>query len=99
MQVLFSVPSLLQVLVPVDSLSFPLVVPTFKLHRKRDDIVDIFAVIARSDNLLPAHWTLWGALAWLGTLVFTRYEGFHETCMAEQMTLMKTTLVFARETV
>lgn len=73
------------VVVPLDSLSFPLIDPTLRLelHRKRDNIVDLFAMIARSDNLLPAHWTLWGAFAGLGTLIFTRYEGFHEAGMTE----------------
>lgn len=88
------------VVVPLDSLSFPLVDPTLclELHRKRDNIVDIFAMIARSDDLLPAHWTLRGAFAGLGTLIFTRYEGFHKACMAEQVTLKKNIeLVFVRE--
>ena len=74
------------VIVPLDSLPFPLVDPTLclELHRQRHNIVGIFAIsLARSDNLLPAHGTLRGAFAGLGTLVFTRDEGFHEAGVAE----------------
>lgn len=103
MQRLFETSSVLQpsVVVPIDSLSFPLVDPTLrlKLHRKWDNIVGIFAMITWSDDLLPAHWTLGGAFAGLRTLIFTRYEGFHETCMAEEVTLRQTELIFVRETV
>ena len=60
--------------------------------------MNIFAMIVRSDNLLPAHWTLRGAFAGLGTLIFTRDEGFHEACVTEQVALKKkkTELVFIR---
>ena len=72
--------------IPINSLSFPLVDPTLRLqlHRKRDNIVVfIFAMIAWSDDLLPAHGTFGNAFAGLRALVFTGYEGFHEACMAE----------------
>lgn len=75
--------------IPINSLSFPLVDPTLRLqlHRKRDNIVVILAVvlavIAWSDDLLSAHGTFRDAFARLRTLVFTGYEGFHEACMAE----------------
>lgn len=87
-------------IVPINSLSFSLVDPTLclKLHRKRDYIVVLFAVITWSHDLLPAHWTLGDAFSGFGTLIFTSYQGFHETCMAEQVTLKKTELVFIRET-
>ncbi len=72
-------------IIPVESFSFPLIGPTlcFKLHRKRDNIVVLFAVIAWSEDLLPAHWTLGDAFTGLRALIFTSDEGFHETCVAE----------------
>lgn len=72
--------------VPIHSLSLPLIDPALhsELHRKRDHIVDVFAVVVTgSDDLLPAHRTLGDALSGLGTLVLAGYEGFHETCVAE----------------
>ena len=86
---------------PIDSFSFPLVDFTrcFELHRKRDNVVVFFAVITRSDDLLPAHWAFGDAFSGLGTLIFTSYQGFHETGMAEQVTLKRRGLVSVRETV
>lgn len=74
-------------LVPIDSLPFALVHLTLRLelHRKRDDVVDLFAMIAWPDDLLPAHRTFGCALAGLGALVLAGYQGFHETCVAEQV--------------
>ena len=78
------------VVIPINSLPFPLINPTLRLelHRQRDHIVVIFAfaVIMRPDDLLPAHRTLWGAFSGLGALIFARDEGFHETGVAEKVT-------------
>ena len=86
---------------PVDSFSFPLVDFTrcFKLHRKRDNVVVIFSVITGPDDLLPAHWAFGDAFSRLRTLIFSSYQGFHETGMAEQVTLERADLVSVRETV
>lgn len=80
---------MLQCLVSTDSLPFPLVGPILKLHRKRDNVVVSSAVISRPDDLLPAHGTFGGAFSGLGALVFASDQGFHETCMAEEVTLKK----------
>ena len=75
--------------VPINGFSFPLIGPTLQLHRKRNNIVDVFTVIAWPDDLFPTHRALGDAFSGLGTLVFTGYQGFHETCMAEQVTLKR----------
>ena len=62
-------------IVLINCLSLSLVDPTLwlQLHCKRDNVMDIFAMIAWSDDLLPAHWTLGDAFAGLGTLIFASY--------------------------
>lgn len=84
------------VIVPVDSFSFSLVDPTLRLelHRKRNNVVVISAMINPSDDLLPAHWALGDAFAGLGTLILTSYQGFHEACVAEQVTAVGSSEVF-----
>ena len=59
----------------IDSLSFPLVDPPLRLelHRKRDNVAIIFAMIIRSHDLFPAHWAFGDAFAGLGALIFARY--------------------------
>ena len=85
-------------IIPIDSLSFPFVVPALcpKLHRERDNIVVIPAMVTRSDDLLPAHRTFGGAFSGLRTLAFAGYEGFHEACVAEEVTLKRAELVYVR---
>lgn len=85
-------------IIPIDSLSFPFVAPALcpKLHRERDNVVVIPAMVARSDDLLAAHRTLGGAFAGLGSLTFAGYEGFHEACVAEEVTLKMAELVYVR---
>ena len=87
------------VTVPIDSLSFPLVDPALclELHRKRDNVVRVSAMVGRSDDFLPAHRTLGNAFSGLGTLIFAGYEGFHEAGVAEEVTLKRTELVFVME--
>ena len=80
--------------IPINGFSFPLVDFTFQLHRKRNNVVIISATVNGSDDLFPAHWAFGDAFSGLRALVFTSYQGFHETCMAEQVTLKGMILVF-----
>ena len=75
--------------VPIHSFSFPLIALALQLHRERNDVVVHFAVIVGPDDFFPAHGTLGDAFAGLGTLVFAGYQGFHETCVAEKVTLKR----------
>ena len=86
----------------IDGLSFPLVDPPLhlELHRKRDDVVGfIFAMIVRSHDLFPTHGAFGDAFAGLGALIFACYEGFHETCVTEEVALERVGLVFVLDCV
>lgn len=85
--------------ISIDSFSFTLINFTLKLHRKRDDVVVVSAVIVWPGDFLPAHWAFGDAFSGLGALVFASYQGFHETCVAEEVTLKGANLVSERETV
>ena len=85
--------------VPIDSFSFPLVDLTLKLHRERDNVVVIFTVISWSEDFLPADRAFGYAFSGLRALIFTSYQGFHETCVAEEVTLKWAILVFVKEAV
>ena len=76
-------------IVLINSFSLPLVALTLQLHRKRNNVGVAFTVIIWPDDPFSTHGALGGAFSGLGTLVFTGYQGFHETCMAEQVTLKR----------
>ena len=71
----------------INSFSLPLVGLALQLHRERNNVGIAFTVIIGPDDLFPTHRALGSAFSGLRTLIFTGYQGFHETCMAEQVTL------------